>query len=377
MKRAVLVVMDGCGAGEAPDAPLFGDHDHPATIRHVWQQEGPLNVPNLAEMGFLRACGVDSEGIPVGRYARLREMSMGKDSVTGHWEMMGIHTKEPFPTYPQGFPADLVGAFQEAIGSEVLGNKPASGTAILDELGDEHIETGKPILYTSADSVFQVACHEAVVPIERLYEICEIGRKLCAAPNNVQRVIARPFEGSSATGFKRTGRRRDYPLEPPANLIDLIGNVYGIGVVPELFSHRGFRETIRTQSNAEHAAALWKAMESDARFIFANFEDFDMLYGHRNDVKGFGQALVDFDQTLGELRSRLGPEDLLLLTADHGNDPTSPSTDHSREFVPAVVFGTHAQPKSLGDRNGMWGIGATVADHLGIDFSLLPDSLLR
>ena len=367
MKRAIVVVMDGCGAGEAPDAALFGDLDHPATIRHVWEQCGPLRTPNLIELGFMDACGILTGASTVGRYGRLREMSMGKDSVTGHWEMMGIHTSDPFPTYPNGFPADLVSHFEAAIGIQVIGNKPASGTAIIEELGSEHVRTGKPILYTSADSVFQIACHESVVPIARLYEMCEIARQLCLAPNNVQRVIARPFEGSEG-GFTRTGRRRDYPLEPPSNLVDLVGEVYGVGVIPELFSHRGFRATPRTQSNAEHAAALWKALESNARFIFANFEDFDMLFGHRNDVPGFAKALEAFDVTLGELRSKLREDDLVILTADHGNDPASPSTDHSREYVPAVLFGAGVQPQAFGDRDGMWCVGATVAAHLAVAF---------
>lgn len=375
MKRAIVVVMDGCGAGEAPDAARFGDLDHPATIRHVWEQAGPLHVPNLEKIGFLRACGIETAGEPIGRYGRLREMSMGKDSVTGHWEMMGIHTSDPFPTYPNGFPADLVAAFEREIGRGVLGNKPASGTAIIEELGDEHVRTGKPILYTSADSVFQVAAHESVVPIEQLYAFCEAGRRLCVAPNNVQRVIARPFEGPTGA-YSRTGRRRDYPLEPPQNLIDTIGEVYGVGVIPELFSHRGFRSVPRTQSNAEHASALWKALESDARFIFANFEDFDMLFGHRNDTKGFAGALVEFDRTLGELMSRLREDDILILTADHGNDPTSGSTDHSREYVPYVVFGKSVLPGAHGDREGMWAIGATVAAHLSVEFSRSQDSLL-
>ncbi len=375
MKRAIVIVLDGCGAGEAPDAAEFGDEQHPDTIRHVWEACGGLDAPNLAACGFFAACGVGPEAAPPPakgvRYGRLQELSKGgKDSVTGHWEMMGIVTQEPFPTYPEGFPSDLVAEFEKRIGVGVLGNKPASGTKIIEELGTEHVATGKPILYTSADSVFQVACHEEVVPIERLYEICRIGRELCRGKDNVQRVIARPFVGDAANGFTRTERRRDFPLEPPHNLADVIADIYGIGVVPELFGGRGFRELPRTQSNAEHEKALWPALASDARFIFANFEDFDMLYGHRNDVRGFGRCLEELDRTLGELLHRLGPDDLLILTADHGNDPTTPSTDHSREYVPVCLIGPNVRSAAIGDVEGMAAIGATVASYLGIAWKI-------
>lgn len=368
MKRAIVIVLDGCGAGEAPDAAAFGDADHPATIKHVWEAAGGLNAPNLARLGFFVACRINgttpsTDGV---RYGRLRELSQGKDSVTGHWEMMGILTPKAFPTYPSGFPSDLVAAFEGEIGREVLGNKAASGTQIIQELGQLHVQTGKPILYTSADSVFQIACHEGVIPLEELYDMCVKAREICVEPNNVQRVIARPFVGDATAGFTRTEHRKDFPLPPPHNAIDLIGNVAGIGVVPELFSGRGFRPMRRTQSNAEHTNALLQALEGDSRFIFANFEDFDMLYGHRNDVQGFAKAIESFDGVLEQLLSKLGPEDLLMLTADHGNDPTSASTDHSREYVPVCVFKPGLTARALQDVDGMAAIGATVLDHLGI-----------
>ncbi|MFN8219338.1 MAG: phosphopentomutase [Fimbriimonadales bacterium] len=373
MKRAIVIVLDGCGAGHAPDAAEFGDVFEASTLLHVWQAVGGFRAPNLSRLGFLAAGGI--EPAPEGaRFARLRELSKGgKDSVTGHWEMMGIVTEKPFPTYPDGFPIPLIKAFEREIETQTLGNRPASGTAIIAELGAMHVETGFPIVYTSADSVFQIACHEAVVPIERLYEMCEIARRLCVAPNDVQRVIARPFEGDAATGFKRTERRKDYPLEAPKNLCDKIGDVYGIGVVPELFAGRGFRHTARTQSNPEHLRALKEALASDAKFIFANFEDFDMLYGHRNDPAGFAKCLEEFDVMLGEILTTLGPDDLLLLTADHGNDPTSPSTDHSREFVPAVVHASGLEAANLGDVDGMTAIGATVAGWLGVPWNVGRD----
>jgi phosphopentomutase len=374
-RRAIVIVLDGCGAGEAPDAAAFGDLDHPATVRHVWEKCGPLKTHNLARCGFLRGCGIPV-GTPETAYGRLRELSMGKDSVTGHWEMMGIHTKAAFPTYPGGFPEYLIARFESAIGRSVLGNKPASGTAIIDELGAEHLATGRPIVYTSADSVFQIACHEDVVPLDQLYEFCVEARALCVSPNNLQRIIARPFVGSPGH-FVRTGGRRDFPAEPPPNLVDEVGDVSGIGVTPELFNHRGFRPTARTSCNAEHAEAVWVALQSDARFVFANFEDFDMRFGHRNDPEGFAGALEEFDVFLGRLLNRLLPGDLLILTADHGNDPTSVSTDHSREYVPVCVIGPGVAPGSFGDRDGMWAVGATVADHLGVSFSMPEASLLR
>ncbi len=378
--RALVIVLDGCGAGAAPDAEAFGDHDHPSTLLHVWEATGPLQTPNLAACGFLAAGGIavpaaDRIGSLDVRWGRLQELSMGKDSVTGHWEMMGIETTEPFPTYPRGFPPSLVRMFEKAIGVQTLGNRVASGTAILEELGPLHLETGCPILYTSADSVFQLAAHEAIVPIERLYAMCETARALLTPPHQVQRVIARPFVGSPKAGFTRTERRKDYPVPPPPNLIDRIGDVLGIGVVPELFGGRGFRDVRRTQSNAEHAKALREAMRSDARFLFANFEDFDMLYGHRNDPEGFGRALEAFDPILGEIVATLRDEDLLILTADHGNDPTTPSTDHSREYVPVTVLGHGIGARPLGDRPGMMAIGGTVAAHLGIDAPDLPTLL--
>lgn len=386
MRRAIVIVLDGCGAGEAPDAAAFGDQGA-ATIKHVWETAGGFHAPNLAGCGFLSACGItdianllgiENNAEPIGptenlsaRYGRLREISVGgKDSITGHWEMMGIISDKPFPTYPNGFPPDLIKSFEDLTCTTVIGNKPASGTAIIDELGDEHMRTGHPIVYTSADSVFQIACHEEIVPLAKLYAMCETARTLCVPPNGVQRIIARPFIGSKEKGFTRTGARKDYPLEPPPNFVDQVGNVYGIGPVPDLFAGRGFIPTKRTQNNAEHALALREAMQSDARFIFANFEDFDMLYGHRNDPRGFALALENFDSILGEILTALKDGDLLILTADHGNDPTSASTDHSREFVPGSAVAKGITPKSYGDVEGMTAIGATVAAWIGVDWKV-------
>lgn len=282
--------------------------------------------------------------------------------------MLGAVTADPFPTYPDGFPIPLIKQFEREIGTQTIGNRPASGTQIIADLGELHVDTGFPIVYTSADSVFQIAAHEEVVPLETLYEWCAIARRLCQKPNHVQRVIARPFVGKVGA-FTRTENRKDFPLAAPQNLADVIGDVYGIGVVPELFGSRGFRTVKRTQNNAEHEEMLWRALDSDARFIFANFEDFDMLYGHRNDPAGFAGCLEKFDGFLGRLMPRLGGGDLVILTADHGNDPTTPSTDHSREYVPVALLGDVAG-RELGDVKGMTAVAATVADWLGVEWKV-------
>lgn len=372
MKRAIVLVLDGCGAGAAPDAAAFGDPHAPNTLEHVWQHAGGIEAPLLSSVGFL---GPDHLGeirsdLDV-TFGRLQPLSQGgKDSVTGHWEMMGILVQDRFPTYPNGFPAELMAEFERRIGRKTLGNKPASGTTIIAELGEEHLRTGSPIIYTSADSVFQIATHESIVPIEQLYEFCHIARELGVPPNHYQRVIARPFEGEPSA-FRRTERRKDFPMEPPQNLVDAIGNVFGIGVVPELFGGRGFRPVRRTQSNPEHEAMLLnEALNSDARFIFANFEDFDMLYGHRSDPAGFAKCLEAFDLTLAKVIERLNADDLLILTSDHGNDPTDVSTDHTREFVPwTCIRKGSGKQEALDDRAGFVHVGLAVADHLGVAWS--------
>ncbi len=367
-RRSLVIVLDGCGAGFAPDAEAYGDVDQPNTLRHTWDHVGGIDAPHLIELGFFASAGIDAAPGSRATYGRLRPLSQGKDSVTGHWEMMGIVLDQPFPTYPDGFPIPLVKAFERAIGTQTLGNCAASGTEIIQRLGPLHVETGFPILYTSADSVFQIATHESIVPIEQLYEWCRIARELCRAPNDVQRVIARPFTGDAASGFTRTDRRKDYPDPAPENLIDRLAArrpVFGIGVVPELFAGRGFREVRRTQSNDEHAAMLLgEGLASDAEFIFANFEDTDMRFGHRNDPDGFARCLEAFDRTLGDLLARLTSDDQLILTADHGNDPTDVSTDHTREYAPlaALNWGTQGP---LGDLEGYASVGHAVSAWLG------------
>jgi phosphopentomutase len=357
-RRAFVLVLDGCGAGFAPDAPQFGDLHQPSTIFNVWQKAGGLNAPFLEGLGFFSACGIGSA--PSGAtWGRLKPLSMGKDSVTGHWEMMGALVSKPFPTYPQGFPPDLLGAFEEATGVQTLGNRPASGTAILDDLGAEHLETGRPILYTSADSVFQIAAHEEKIPLQTLYDWCHIARKICQGEHAIQRVIARPFVGQPGR-WVRTQNRRDFPLPAPPNLVDRLAPVLGVGVVPQLFDGRGFHPIPRSQNNQEHGEWVMKSLNLDFPFVFANFEDFDMLYGHRSDPPGFARCLEEFDVWLGGFLGRLGPEDLVILTADHGNDPTDASTDHTREWVPVVMTGAGNQSGHLGDLDGLAHVGQWV-----------------
>lgn len=371
------MVLDGCGAGPAPDAANFGDSEENEgnTLFNTWNAVGGIDAPLLWRLGFFAAGGIATDGRPEieAKWGRLREVSTGKDTLTGHWEMMGVHLTRPLPTYPNGFPIMLIKEFESRIGRQTIGNVVESGTRIIERLGAVHMETGCPIVYTSADSVFQIAAHEDVIPLDELYRMCETARELLSEPDNAGRVIARPFVGDAKKGFRRTENRKDYPLAPPRNLIDEIAAVYspvfGIGVVPEVFARRGFLDIERTQSNAEHFEMMQRALDSGARFIFANFEDFDMLYGHRNDPEGFARCLEEFDAGISWVLSALREGDLLILTADHGNDPTTPSTDHSREFVPVSVWHLGIERgNALGDRDGFWCIGATVADALSIPF---------
>ena len=379
--------MDGCGAGTAPDAELFGDTgaNRGNTLVHVARAVGGLDIPTLRALGLgnaLDLAGAPPVDRPIGSFGRLQERSMGgKDTVTGHWEMMGILVDRPFPTYPKGFPQDLVGAYEEALGIGVLGNYAASGTDIIRDLGEEHMRTGKPIVYTSADSVFQVACHEETVPIERLYEMCRIARGLLQGEHGLQRVIARPFEGRPGA-FRRTERRKDFPMDPPENVLDRMAQVgikvAGVGVVPEVFGGRGFAWSRRTQTNQEHFEGTLEAMATDCRMVFTNFEDFDMLYGHRQDTAGFARALETFDGYLRTVMDRMRPTDLLMLTADHGNDPTTPSTDHAREYAPVLVYSPSLPGgRDYGIRSTFADLGATLAEVFGVPPMPVGESLLR
>ncbi len=383
IRRIILVVLDGVGAGELPDANLYGDSGS-STLVHTAEAVGGLSLPSLGRLGLgliQPISGVPADPEPAGCFGRLRELSPGKDSVTGHWEMMGIVLDRAFPTYPNGFPPEVMAPFEAATGSKTLGNYPASGTEIIKQLGEEHLRTGFPIVYTSADSVFQIAMHEAVISIGRQYEICEIARKLLSGEHAVGRVICRPFEGEPGC-FKRTERRKDFPLTPPANTLDAIvksgRKIHAIGKIREFFDGRGIASWDATTNNADHITALIRAArENESSLIFANLEDFDMLYGHRNDPRGFADALEAFDGSLPQILDALRPGDLLLLTNDHGNDPTTPSTDHSREHAFLLAHGPGlARGSALGDRDSFSDIGATIREAFALPHGEFGTSFL-
>jgi phosphopentomutase len=367
-----------------PDAIEYGAGDIGSnTLGNTSRVVGGLSMPNLQRLGFgniTPMAGVAPQPDAPAAWGRLTEASKGKDTVTGHWEMMGVRTDVPFPTYPHGFPPDVIAAFEAIVGRKVLGNLPASGTEIIKRLGEEHLRTGRPIVYTSADSVFQIAAHEdpQVFGLQRLYDVSAAARKILVPPNHVGRVIARPFVGTSAEDFKRTENRRDYPLPPPHDtvldaLVAAGRRVHAIGKVAEIFSGRGITTSEPTTNNPDHIAALGRAVRgegigAEADFIFANLEDFDMLYGHRNDPVNFARLLAEFDEFVSDgVLPYLDPGDLIGITSDHGNDPTTPSTDHSREYAPLLLFGPPiTSPHPLGDRPTFADWGATVLAWLGV-----------
>jgi len=385
-ERVVLIILDGLGVGELPDADKFGDEGS-ATLQHVLEKTS-ANIPALESLGIIKLTDSrweqDERGI-LGFYGKMAEKSAGKDTTTGHWEIAGVIREKPPRTYPRGFPQALLTELTRRTGYEFLGNYPASGTVIIQELGREHLRTGKPIIYTSADSVLQVAAHKAVVPLEKLYFICETARQLCQGEWEVDRVIARPFEGSPEKGFIRTSERRDFSIAPPINYLDLLKEagvpVLLIGKLEDIFAGRGFTHSIHTTSNRATLDALNGVIHSgDAGFVFANLSDFDTLYGHRNDVAGFAKALEEFDEWLAETLVDLGENTLIVITADHGNDPSTPSTDHSREYVPLLVYyrgAENASQKFLGVRESFSDLGATICENFGIKPSLAGKSFLN
>ncbi len=387
-RRAILLLLDGVGVGELPDAAAYGDEGS-NTLVNMAKAVGGLNLPTLQRLGLGNIApieGVPATVTPLACYGKMREVSAGKDTTTGHWEIAGIIRTKPFPTYPNGFPPEIIEAFEQAIGRKVLGNKPASGTAIIEELGEEHLRTGYPIVYTSADSVFQIAAHEEVVPIETLYHWCAIAREILRGEHEVARVIARPFIGTPGN-FKRTPKRKDFSVPPPhPTLLDALTEagltVVTVGKVDDIFAGRGVTKAVHTTSNSDGMQRVAALVEEDGfDFLWCTFVDFDTLYGHRNDPHGFAQALQEFDQWLGEFLPKLREGDLLLITADHGNDPTTPSTDHSREYVPLLVWTpTLQQGQPLGVRETFADATATVADWLRVPWSgpgksALPDCL--
>jgi phosphopentomutase len=373
-RRAVMLVLDGVGCGEAPDAAAYGDvGSH--TIGNVARAVGGLTLPNMARLGLGHVAdipGVVAEPHPIGGWGTLTPRSAGKDSTTGHWELAGVQLATPFPTYPQGFPASVIQAFSQATGRPVLANCVASGTAVIAEYAEQARTTGAWIVYTSADSVFQVAAHEAWIPLHELYRACEVARELLVAPHNVSRVIARPFVGSSGA-WQRTANRRDYSLQPPGvTLLDALAAAgvprSGVGKVDDLFAGRAITAR-HTTDNADGITAVLEWLNSAPRgFCFANLVDFDQLFGHRNDVRGFQGALEAFDRALPSLLAALQEDDLLFITADHGNDPTTPSTDHARECVPLLVAGARVRGGSVGVRDTFADVGATVAEWFGLSW---------
>ena len=373
-KRAIVIVLDGVGVGAAPDAEAYGDAGSD-TLGNLARALGALDVPNLERLGLGRLTplrGVEAVTAPTGAWGRMRPASAGKDSTTGHWEICGVWVSKPFPTYPNGFPSAVIDAFSSRVGRGVIGNVVASGTEVIARYGAEHVRTGKLIVYTSADSVFQIAAHEGVVPLDELYAACATARQMLVAPHDVSRVIARPFAGEDGD-FTRTANRRDFSIEPPAEtLLDALASAgiarRGVGKVDDLFAGRAISAE-HTRDNAAGLEAIGHALrEMPSGFLFANLVDFDQLWGHRNDVAGFHEALRAFDRALPTLLSALREDDLLFLTADHGNDPTTPSTDHSREIVPLLIAGSRVRPTDVGERPTFADLGATVAEWLGIGF---------
>jgi phosphopentomutase len=370
--RVILIVLDSVGVGALPDAPAYGDAGSD-TLAHVAQAR-PLAVPTLRALGLAEVAAIGPpRPAPRGAFGRMAEASAGKDSVTGHWELMGVVLPKAFPTFPRGFPADVITEFERRIGRKTLANKPASGTAILEELGAEHVRSGSPIVYTSADSVFQIAAHEDVVPVSELYRMCGVAFDLVVRGLGVGRVIARPFVGSPGA-FTRTSNRRDFALEPiGVTLLDRLhaaGHpVVGIGKIEDLFAGRGLTKATHTTSDADGLDQIEAEMAATTRgLIFANLVDFDTLYGHRNDVTGYAANLERVDAGIDRVLDRLGPADLLVVTADHGNDPSTPSTDHSREHVPLLVAGASVtRGVNLGRCDTFADLGQTLADLFGVE----------
>ncbi|GAC1498690.1 MAG: phosphopentomutase [Vulcanimicrobiaceae bacterium] len=371
MSRCVVIVLDSAGIGALPDAASFGDAPNANTIGNVADRVGGLTLPHFERLGLghlTSVRGVPASANPAAYVARLGERSCGKDTITGHWEMAGIHTVVPFPTFPRGFPPELVLRFAAICGREPLGNRAASGTEIIAELGAEHLASGQPILYTSADSVFQVAAHEAVVPLETLYRWCEEARAMLRPPFEVNRVIARPFVGEPGA-FVRTPNRRDYALDPPENLLDRLAAsnvpVHAVGKISDIFNRRSVATSVRVADNEAAMARTFELLQTvDSGFVFTNLNDFDSTYGHRRDVRGYARALERLDRHVPALEAHLRPGDVAIFTADHGCDPTAPGSDHTREYVPYLEIGVRRGPG--GTRTGLDLVGERVLATLGV-----------
>ncbi len=386
MKKVILMVLDSLGVGELPDAAKFGD-EGAHTFNHASENTPGFKIPNLVEFGIGNLDGIADGKFktdePIGAYGKAVELSLGKDTTTGHWEIAGLETKIPFKTYPEGFPKEFMEAFEKKIGVECLGNYPASGTEIIDELGPEHEKTGKPIVYTSADSVFQIAANTDIIPIERLYEICKIARELLVGDWACGRVIARPYIIENGKRV-RTKQRHDYAVTPPAptvldNIKEAGKTVYAVGKINDIFNGRGVTDAVSTVSNMDGVDKTIEAIGKDFEgLIFTNLVDFDSEFGHRRDPKGYGEAIMEFDNRITEIVMEMGDEDLLILCADHGNDPVHKGWDHTREYIPILAWGKWIKPGAeLGVRKSFADIGATVADFLGCKKPEIGKSFLR
>ncbi len=385
-QRVIIFVLDGVGAGAAPDADVYGDVGS-NSLSNTARAVGGLKLPNLERLGFGRITqmvGVDPVDPAKGAFGKLSPKSAGKDSVTGHWELMGIYLKEPFPVFPNGFPPVVINQFKELTGLDVLANKPASGTMVIQEYGEEHMQTGKPIVYTSADSVFQIAAHENVIPLEKLYDICKISREMMKGEFGVGRVIARPFIGEKAGEFERTSHRRDYPRYPDSDtmmdkLISKGFDVFATGKIDDLFGHRGISATNHTTNNSDSILATIDFLKKDFQgLLFANLIEFDQIYGHRNDPRGYADALEEFDSYIPEIGAHLRSDDMVMIVSDHGVDPTTESTDHSREYSPLLVFGENVRENvDLGIRKSYADVGATIAENFKLEPSEIGISFLK
>ncbi|MFW5736242.1 MAG: phosphopentomutase [Halanaerobium sp.] len=374
-KRVILVVMDSVGIGELDDAAEYGDQGA-ATLQNTAAEVGGLELPNLEKLGLgkiVNIKGLSSELKAEGAYGKAAEKSKGKDTTTGHWEIAGLISEQPFPTYPDGFPAEVMDQFHEAIGRESLANKPASGTFIIEELGREHMESGKPIVYTSADSVFQIAAHEDVISVKELYDYCQKAREILQGKHAAARVIARPFVGEPGN-FERTERRKDFSLTPPEPSVlnylkDKGLEVNAVGKITYIFNHSGITDAVTTSDNMEGVDKTIEYMEQTEKgLIFTNLVDFDQNYGHRRNVEGYAEALENFDQRIPEIKAAMRDDDLLIITADHGCDPTHQGTDHTREYIPILAYGQKIKNNlDLGSRDSFSDIAATIADIFGIN----------
>jgi phosphopentomutase len=385
INRVVLIALDSVGCGDAPDAAAYAD-EGANTLGNIARAVGGLNLPNMAKLGLGNLS--DIEGVPnakdtLGAYGRLTEVSAGKDTTTGHWELSGVILDHPFPTFPNGFPDRWMAEYEARIGRGTLGNYPASGTEIIEKLGGEHMRSGQPIVYTSADSVFQLAAHENVISVDQLYYFCQIARELLTGELAVGRVIARPFIGQPGE-FRRTERRKDFSLEPPANtILDAIKNsgmeIIGVGKIEDIFAHRGLTKSNHTGNNMAGVDAIIEFLNANSEgLIFANLVDFDALYGHRNNPRGYADALESFDHRLPEIMASLRDGDVLIITADHGNDPTTAGTDHSRERVPILICGKHVRKGvDLGTRESFTDVAATIAELLGVEWQGVGDSFAQ